>query len=194
MRATEATNLILIRHAPSDAGGRLAGQSDPAARFPEGEALARARASVAEWVTEARLVASPARRCLETAAALFPGRPAAIDPRLWEQDFGDWEGLLPHELPDLGDLGRAELATHRPPGGESFLDMSARTTPALEELKKGGTVVVVTHAGAIRAALGLALGDATAGLSFEIAPLSATMFLALTHGVWSIRFTNRALA
>ena len=195
MSGTETTSLILIRHAPSDAGGRLAGRSDPAARLPGTEALTRARAALAALgAAEARLVTSPARRCRETVAALLPGREAALDPRLWEQDFGAWEGLLPEELPDLGPLGRAEIAAHRAPGGESFLDLWARVTPALEGLTQGGMVVVVAHAGTIRAALGLALGEAPAGLGFEIAPLSATHLRAQLGGVWSIGFTNRALA
>ena len=195
MSGTETTSLILIRHAPSDAGGRLAGRSDPAARLPGTEALTRARAALAALgAAEARLVTSPARRCRETVAALLPGREAALDPRLWEQDFGAWEGLLPEELPDLGPLGRAEIAAHRAPGGESFLDLWARVTPALEGLTQGGMVVVVAHAGTIRAALGLALGEAPAGLGFEIAPLSTTHLRAQPGGVWSICFTNRALA
>lgn len=194
MSGAEPTNLILIRHAPSDANGRLSGRSDPAAHLPGDEVLNRARTTMAKLATNARLVTSPARRCMQTSAALFPEQAAVRDPRLWEQDFGDWEGLLPRDIPDLGTLERAEIARHRPPSGESFLDMFARTTPALEGLTTGGTVVVVAHAGTIRAALGLALGAPTAGLSFEIAPLSATLLRAVTKGVWSISFTNRSLS
>lgn len=195
MPGAETTSLILIRHAPSEAGGRLAGRSDPAARLPGAAEIGRAQVALAALGSaEARLVTSPARRCRETAAALFPARAAEADARLWEQDFGAWEGLLPEALPDLGPLGRAEIAAHRPPDGESFLDLAARAIPALERLATSGTVTVIAHAGTIRAALGLALGEAAAGLGFEIAPLSATLVRALPGGAWSVGFVNRPLA
>ncbi len=194
MPAPESTRLILIRHAPTDAGGRLAGRRDPPARLPGAEAIARARETLATLVAgPLRLVTSPAQRCRETAEALFPGVAATADPRLWEQDFGAWEGLPPEDLPDLGPLGRDALAAQRPPGGESFLDLVSRTGLALSALTTGGTTVVVAHAGTVRAALGLALAAPEAGLAFEVAPLSATSLLALPGGAWSVGFVNRSL-
>lgn len=195
MPHTETTKLILIRHAPTDAGGRLAGRRDPPAILPDAEKLARARTAAADRGGDAAsLVTSPARRCRETAGALFPGKPSQCDPRLWEQDFGDWEGLRADELPDLGSLGRDEIAAHRPPRGESFLDLCERTTPALAALDQGGTVAVVAHAGTIRAALGLALGQPSAGLSFAIGPLSVTGLTMVAGGGWSVDFVNRPLS
>lgn len=195
MPAPEPTKLILIRHAPSDADGRLAGRSDPRALLPDAAALARARAALAALgAGEARLLASPARRCGETAAALFPDRVVTEDSRLWEQDFGAWEGLAPEELPDLGPLDRPTLAAHCPEGGESFLDLAARLAPAMAELAGAANTVVVAHAGTIRAMLGLALGEAATGLGFEISPLSATLLHVLPGGACSIGFVNRELA
>ncbi len=54
--------------------------------------------------------------------------------------------------------------------------------------------MIFTHAGVIRAALGLALGDIAQGLAFEIAPFSATLLAALPGDNWSIGFVNLALA
>ncbi|TMV63483.1 histidine phosphatase family protein [Thioclava sp. BHET1] len=189
------TDLILIRHAPAQNNGRLAGRRDVAALMPDAAGCGIARAALDRLCPAApRLLTSPARRCRDTARALFPGLTPAEDPRLWEQDFGDWDGQDPASLPDLGPLSRAELAAHRPPGGESFLDLCARCRPALlEAAGGGGTVLIFAHAGTIRAALGLALGQSEAGLGFEIAPLSATHLRALPGGNWSIAQVNRSL-
>ena len=186
--------LLLIRHARSAHAG-LAGRRDvPAAPLPEQD-LAHARQHLAAFWGDAppRLFSSPAQRCLQTAAALCPGIAAATDARLWEQDFGAWEGLESAALPDLGPLSRIETAGTRPPGGESFLDLTCRATPALQDIAAGGDTLIFAHAGIIRTALGLALGDMAQALTFEIAPFSATLLRALPEGSWSIGFVNLSL-
>ncbi len=189
-----AADVILIRHAPSEGAGRLAGRLDVPALLPQGGAIAQARARLAALAAAgAQLVSSPARRCLETAAALCPGAGVAQDARLWEQDFGDWEGQPYAALPNLGALPRADLAGFRPPGGESFLDVVSRARPALAAIAAAGPAVIVAHAGTIRAALGLALDQPPLGLAFEIAPLSATLLRRLTDGQWSAGFVNLSL-
>ena len=169
--------LAIIRHAPALTGGRLTGRRDVAATLDDTAALA--------WVAEAvgdvdTVVSSPARRCCQTPEAVFPGRAFTTDPRLWEQDFGAHEGLKPSEIPDVGVLDRATLAALRAPEGESFADVVARVTPALEALS--GKVAVVAHAGTVRAALALALGDVPVALAFEVAPLSVTRVRRFTGG------------
>ena len=136
-----------------------------------------------------RLLASPALRCRQTAGALWPGLTPALDAALWEQDLGEWDGRPVAELPDLGPMTRADLARHRPPGGESFADVVARVTPALTALGPGLTVVVA-HAGTIRAGLSLALRDPADALGVDIAPLSASRIV--RHGAdWSLGYVNR---
>ncbi|MHA7876331.1 histidine phosphatase family protein [Roseivivax sp.] len=184
MTAIGASELVLIRHAPADHGGRLVGRTDVPALLPEPEALA----PLTRLLSGARVVTSPALRCRQTAEALFPGTEATQDARLWEQDFGAEDGLPFAELPDLGPLSRSALATRRPPGGESFTDLVARCRPALEELareaaKGQGPIAVVAHAGVARAGLSLALGLPDAGLAFEIAPLSLTRLRAYDGGL-----------
>lgn len=95
-------------------------------------------------------------------------------------------------MPDLGRLEREQLAAHRPPGGESHADMAGRVAPALQDLATGGTVAVVAHAGTIRVALGLALGQMSQGLAFAIAPLSLTR-LSVMDGEWAILSVNEPL-
>ncbi|WP_406870358.1 histidine phosphatase family protein [Thioclava sp. 'Guangxiensis'] len=161
--------LVLIRHAPVIGDGCVYGRRDLRADLADRAALAR----VAEAVPEpARIVASPALRCVQTARALWPDLPIGTEPDFWEQDLGEWEGRPYAELPDLGPLPLEVLAAHRPPGGESFLDLCARVPRGLAPLS--GRVTVLAHAGTIRAVLGLALEVPAAGLRFEIAPLSLT--------------------
>ncbi|MBX9738681.1 MAG: histidine phosphatase family protein [Beijerinckiaceae bacterium] len=184
------SELILIRHAPSEAGGRLAGRRDVPARLTDGAALSRLGAAMR---CVRSVVTSPALRCRQTAEALFPARVLPEDARLWEQDFGAHEGLLPKEVPDLGPLDRAALAQVSPPDGESFAAMAARVTPALVELAaiamEDGPVAVVAHAGTVRTGLALALEDVPAALAFEVAPLSVTRLRCLP-GAFSVVCVN----
>jgi alpha-ribazole phosphatase len=187
------SELVLIRHAPAETGGRLCGRRDVPARLDDAAALGRLAAALAGV---RQIVTSPALRCRQTAGALFPGAETAEDPRLWEQDFGAEDGMAYADLPDLGPLTREALAERRPPGGESFAEMAARTTPALAALAAqaahGGPVAVVAHAGTVRAGLALALGAMPAALAFEIAPLSVTRLRCL-DGAFSVVCVNLAV-
>lgn len=184
-----STELLLIRHAPALADGRLAGRRDVAADCTDTATLAALRARIGPV---AHCLASPAKRCRQTVAALWPDRPdPPTDDRLWEQDFGEWEGVRHAELPDLGPLSTHDLAQARPPGGESFADLCARVQPALTALlAQPGPVVVVAHAGTIRAALALALGAPALGLPFVIAPLSLTRMTHVAGHGWAIGAVN----
>ena len=89
--------VALIRHAPTawNAEGRVLGQADPplsaegAGRVARWRLPADLRALAAEgalgWAT------SPLRRAVETARALGAVDPV-VEPRLAEQDWGDWTG------------------------------------------------------------------------------------------------------
>lgn len=169
MSQTLPTELLLIRHAPGVDGGRMAGRRDVAADCSDVSAIA---ALAARLPDVDQVITSPALRCVQTAAALWPDAAQHPDPRLWEQDFGTQEGLPYADLPDLGPMTRREMAEYRPDGGESFDDLCARVRPVFSSLR--GRVVIVAHAGIIRAALGWALGDFAAGLAFQIVPLSLT--------------------
>jgi alpha-ribazole phosphatase len=191
-----ATELILIRHAPALAGGRLCGRLCGRTDVPAdlGEAARLARLSGVLGVPD-HLRVSPALRCRQTLDALWPGRSAQEDAALWEQDFGEWEGRALTDLPDLGPMSGAALAAHRPPGGESFADLCARAGPAIDLAAAcAGRVAVVAHAGVVRAALALALGDPAAALAFEVAPLSVTRLRPLSAGGYSVIAVNWTLA
>jgi alpha-ribazole phosphatase len=183
-----ATELTLIRHAPALTGGRLCGRTDVEADVTDAESLSMARSLAG---TPNRLITSPARRCRQTALALWPDRQGLTDAALWEQDFGAWEGRFYTDLPDLGVLPPDQLADHRPPDGESFADMATRVGIALRAALADGDATIVAHAGTVRAALSMALGHRVAGLAFEVAPLSVTKIALLSGGGgWIIRSVN----
>lgn len=186
MRGGETTELLMIRHAPSVDGGRLAGRRDVAADLT-GARIAPLLAAIG---AVDRVITSPMQRCQQTAGALFAGWDDNANLR--EQDFGDWEGVLYTDLPDIGSLSGDELAAHRPPSGESFHDLCARVCPEIHGLaaqNSGKRIAIVAHAGTIRAALSLAVG-APAALSFQIANLSLTRLIILQSGLCSIAGVN----
>ncbi|QFU10107.1 bifunctional RNase H/acid phosphatase [Rhodobacteraceae bacterium THAF1] len=180
-------DLFLIRHAPVVPTGLLAGRSDLDCVVPDG-------ATVPSLPEGLRVVSSPARRCVKTARALFPGQTMDLDPGLWEQDFGVHDGKPLADLPDLGPLSGDDLAQHRWEGGESFADACARICARLahwgQVARDTGPIALVCHAGTVRAGLSLALGRPGPALSFEVAPLSVTRLTAWPGG-WAVGFVNR---
>lgn len=177
--------LLLIRHAPALNEGRLAGRRDVPADVGDVAGLRLVLGPVDA------VIASPALRCRQTAAALWPDTRATLDPRLWEQDFGAWEGIPFADMPDLGAMSGEDLARHTPPGGESFADVCARVRPALIEIATmHPRSAIVAHAGTIRAALAMALGSVAPALAFGIDPLSITRLI-LAGDQWAIGGVNQ---
>lgn len=180
--------LIVIRHGKTVSPETLNGRTDVAlAEVPSAVGLAPA----ALWV-------SPAIRAQQTAAGLFPDVEARADARLWEQDFGAIDGMAFRDLPDIGDLSKAELADLKAEGGETFHDMARRADPALREaamLARGavGPVVLVAHAGIVRVALAMAMENAAAALSFQIRHLGATRLLCYASG-FAVTAVNEPLS
>lgn len=184
------TEYLLIRHAAVALQGQMIGRSDPAAALPPHAPNAQVAARL-KGID--RLYASPALRCRQTAGWLWRDRAPTFLPTLWEQDFGAWEGKSYAQIPDLGPMTRAGLAAHRPPEGESFLDLYARIEATQPNLGTTGRVAVVAHAGVIRAFLGMALGAPEQGLAFAVDPLSLTVVQKLGSD-WAIGAVNVPLA
>jgi broad specificity phosphatase PhoE len=116
----------------------------------------------------AAVYTSPLERAVTTAARI--AMPTVVDD-LREIDLGDVEGLQFEDYPR--ELQRALLdtpATATFPGGESYEQLRARVTAALEDIvarHDGETVAAISHAGAIRAALATWLG-VPPGASFRL--------------------------
>ncbi len=105
---------------------------------------------------------SPSERCRKLARFLAGGLDleVRIDERLAELDFGDWEGKAwpgPHDA--QARRWYDSPWTERPPNGEKAEELCARVAAFREELLASHSdhVVIVTHAGVIRAWKSLAL-------------------------------------
>ena len=145
--------LILARHTRPAVEGLCYGRTDPplAPEFgAEAEALLAALGAVG------RIVSSPLGRCRRLADVLGArlGVPVTEDADWREMDFGTWEGRRWEAVPRAElDAWAADFMDARPHGGESVAMLLARTRRAIAAAATGGPVLVVTHAGPIRAAL-----------------------------------------
>jgi alpha-ribazole phosphatase len=164
------------------------------AQVPMYQALAARLPQGARWAC------TPLSRTRRTAEAIFaagyPAQEMAVVPDLIEQDLGDWQGLVHADLPPL--LSRPAhpfwplAGDEVPPGGESFVQVIARVGPAMEQLAQDyeGDLVVVSHGGAIRAALAHALDvQADNALHFSVHNLSLTRLDRLPEG-WRVGCVN----
>lgn len=107
----------------------------------------------------AGIVSSDLRRARASAEvlALARGLPLTVDPRWRELDFGDWDGRAPDDLPQA-DLVRFwnDPDACPPPGGERWSALCHRVGQAIRALDRAA--LVVTHAGAMRAAIAVLTG------------------------------------
>jgi broad specificity phosphatase PhoE len=124
-----------------------------------------------------------------------------IEPDLAEQHFGDWQGLTYSEIAEKhadNHLFWVAPPEHRPPGGESFVDLRTRAVRAIDRLTaehKGRDIVATAHGGTIRAALAHAFDlHPEAAVRFEIENVSITMVehfeQADPQHAWRVAFVN----
>ncbi len=111
------------------------------------------------------IYASPLERTTETARPIARrlGLRVRSERGLLECDFGEWTGARLSNLrkkPEWAQVQRAPSA-FRFPGGESFLEMQARVASTIGRLARrhpGETIVAVSHADPIKAAVATAAG------------------------------------
>ena len=184
-----------IRHAPSEGDqGIIHGQDDVAANLSDKAALAAVRDRLPEG---AHLFSSNIRRCIETAEALMGRAPEQI-PDFAEQSFGDWNGGKWQELPrEEMNAFWTNYAEQKAPGGESFRELTERVHPKILEMSaayRDQELVVVAHAGTIRAALALALeSPLNSALNISLSNLSLTRIDAFPDEspyAWRVGFAN----
>jgi len=148
------TDLYLVRHGETDWNRqrRVQGRSDIPLN-ETGREQARLTGTLLTRRPVTRVYASPLSRARET-AEIIAGRLGVGGPDLRdafvERDYGEAEGLTFHEIekryPRTGGV----------PGRETREQVAARVVPALQALAAehpGEAIVVVSHGGAIRAAL-----------------------------------------
>jgi len=166
--APTPTTILLVRHGVTGTTGKvLPGRAPGLHLAPRGIAQAQ---RVAERLSEldsapSALYVSPLERTRETAAPIAAALHLRMkaDRGLLECDFGDWTGKTLASLRKRPEWRAVQHApsTFRFPAGESFTEMQLRIWTTLERLARshpGDTIVVVSHADPIKAAVTYAQG------------------------------------
>jgi broad specificity phosphatase PhoE len=159
------TTLILARHGETDwnRDGRFQGHADPPLN-DQGREQARSLAYALDDQALAAIYSSDLRRAHETALVVADrkGLNVVVDPDLRERDVGEWSGLT---LPEIEERFPEELRRFREKGasiGESRESLSRRVVAAVRRIADAhpqGSVLVVTHGGALRTLRHAAGGD-----------------------------------
>lgn len=158
--------LYLLRHGQTlwNAIGRMQGQKDSpltargvAQAQAVGSLLAETLAAetlAGETAANPRMISSPLGRAWQTAAIVadrlgIDPLAMALEPRIAEMTFGDWEGHGEAELetlfPESWAARRADKWNYVVPGGESYAMVAARLRSWLAELEDDVPLVVVSH-------------------------------------------------
>jgi alpha-ribazole phosphatase len=145
---------IFIRHPPLlDMQGICYGTLD--INVSQDIMLQHAQALKQQLSLDLPMISSPLQRCYDLARSLNSS--FTQDQRLIEMHFGHWQGQAWSAIDraELDDWAK-DIAHYRAPNGENFMDVIARLSNMLDELKTPH--ILITHAGVIRAAHFL-LGD-----------------------------------
>jgi broad specificity phosphatase PhoE len=170
-RSTMTTRLTLVSHAATPALR--------AAAFPLDEGIdEKGKRDAAElagsWPPFIAIWTSPARRAVETAAAL--GLDATVEPLLEDIDLGRWAGRTFSDVEAAEAEGLAQWLSDPeaiPHGGESIQQLIARVGTWLGVASHcKGRIAAVTHSAVIRAAIVCAIESGPAAFwRIDIAPL-----------------------
>lgn len=166
-RPPKPTLVLMVRHGQTPTtGATLPGRASGLHLAPKGLEQARAAAvRIGRLKAVAAVYASPLERTRETAAPIAKtrGLKVAIDRNLIECDFGEWTGAELKELRKLPEWNTVQRypSGFRFPEGESFSEMQVRMCTGLDTIvarHRGETVVAVSHADPIKAAVAHAMG------------------------------------
>lgn len=172
--------LHLLRHGEPELSGRLLGRTDCASTATGIAAcLSQAEALGVEALVSSDFIrARAAAEAIGNALSL----PVTTDPRWRELDFGAWDGMASADI-EPAALGRFwdDPDANPPPGGERWSMFVNRVADAIAEMPARPTLVV-THGGAMRAALAVLCGfDQRQLWAFEL-PYAAVLSLRVWPG------------
>jgi probable phosphomutase (TIGR03848 family) len=200
-----ATTVLLVRHGQTPTTGKvLPGRAKGLHLADLGREQAETTAAnIAALSRVDAVYSSPLERARETAAPI--ARASGLRTRsargLLECDFGSWTGrelkaLM--KLPEWQTVQRSP-STFRFPDGESFIEMQTRMVTCLDALRAehpGGTIVCVSHADTIKAAVAHAVGTPLDLFQrIVISPASVTAIVWTPNGpiVLAVNSTGRPL-
>ncbi len=161
------TLVLLVRHGQTSTTGTvLPGRAKGLHLAEKGRAQAEAAAArIAQLERVHAVYASPLERTRETAApiAAAVGHKVQTAKGLLECEFGEWTGKKLSALRKKPEWSTVQQrpSVFRFPGGESFAEMQLRIWNQLERTvadHPGQTVVAVSHADPIKAAVAMATG------------------------------------
>ncbi len=164
------TVVLLVRHGTTPTTGKVLPGRAPGLHLSDdgraqAEAVAERIGALEDGNRPVAVYSSPLERTSETARpiARHLGLRVRSERGLLECDFGAWTGARLSALykkPEWAQVQRLPSG-FRFPGGESFLEMQARMASAITRLvcaHPGETIVAVSHADPIKAAVSSAAG------------------------------------
>lgn len=152
----KTTTLDFLRHGEARGGQHYRGTTDDALT-ERGWRQMYQQCGAGQWDA---VISSPLRRCRSFASAWCEQQllDLRIDSAWAEYDFGDWEGLsakqIERQSPDALQAFYRDPIKYPPPNAESYLHFAERISLALDKTMTdyaGHQVLIVTHAGVIRA-------------------------------------------
>lgn len=200
------TLVLLVRHGQTPTTGKLLPGRAPGLHLGDaGKAQAQAAAdAIAAMRPIDAVYSSPLERAKETAAPIAAARglKVQIERGLLELDIGEWTG---EELKTVARKPEWRTVQRYPsgfrfPGGESFNELQARIVGAIARLvaaHPGGTVVAVSHADPIKAAVVHATGahlDMFQRISISPASITAIAYGELAPMVLSVNWVPSLMA
>lgn len=170
--------LHLMRHGAPVLAGTMLGRTDSPATV---EGIAACVAQAERLEVEA-IISSDLSRAYSCADAIRVGRGMTVtqDPRWQELNFGAWDGLPPAAI-DAAALDRfwRDPDANPPPGGERWSALTGRVAQAIGAVT--APTLIVTHGGAMRAALAVSCGFGIRDVwSFDL-PYASVLSLRLWH-------------
>ena len=189
--APKVTTVILVRHGQTPSTGKILPGRAPRLHLADvgHEQAVRAATRIGELEAVDAVYTSPLERARETAAPIGKVRDLKpiVERGLLECDFGDWTGAELAKLMKLPEWATVQRApsTFTFPGGESFSSMQHRIVSAIDKLRAahpGGTIVCVSHADPIKAAVAHALGTHLDLFQRIVISTCAISVLAFTRG------------
>ena len=185
-----------VRHAPSMGDqGIIHGQDNVSANLSDTGAIRRLGKRLPK---DGLWFSSNIRRTIETAKEISGGVTPTEIPEFAEQHFGQWNGQKWKELPkkEMKNFW-TNYSDQKAPDGESFRELVNRATTKIKCMTAeniGRDLIVVAHAGTIRAALTLALNlPLNSALYMSVSNLSLTKIEAFDENnpfPWRVEFAN----